>query len=451
MCRLIQLERKSVLEVDQRPHRTAQRSAKDERLGMNYQNNLRIWLPVLALAGWIPAGRGVAQVPRPLERLGRLYGVYWGDGYHACDCSGVRPLADLPPSSARATAVSRQLPIGPAHRRGATFYDRFDASHRSNCSSAACDSGQCDAGGWTTDSHDVGQFGADQPSGIYLSPSAQMTDSQFPESAEMVDLPSFAGPPEAEFVPPAPKLTAPQSTEPKRIPTKPMVTTGSAGNSAAEQEPDDRNREASGDRRPVKQDQPSAAIENQLPPSTDVLLSSQPAWILPLASIDQTPQRPTTAEAQPGPVARASQTPLAINPLHTSPEPEAADKTAQQDTQAAKISPTSIDEPTWLGGPEQPLAATKPAELARQPRRLGAATIVDSSRQTSIAPMSRPSRLGASTETVISARPGRLGNQSLSGSLPGSANPFENRPVVDMAKRVSDSEAGFVRQPSQLK
>ncbi len=34
---------------------------------------------------------------RPLQRLGRCLGVGWGDGYHACDSSGCRPGADLPP------------------------------------------------------------------------------------------------------------------------------------------------------------------------------------------------------------------------------------------------------------------------------------------------------------------------------------------------------------------
>ncbi len=38
-----------------------------------------------------------AEIPNKLQQLGRACGVGWGDGYHACRCSGFRPGADLPP------------------------------------------------------------------------------------------------------------------------------------------------------------------------------------------------------------------------------------------------------------------------------------------------------------------------------------------------------------------
>ncbi|MEM6689470.1 MAG: hypothetical protein AAF664_08595 [Planctomycetota bacterium] len=34
----------------------------------------------------------------PIDKAGRLFGVGWGDGYHACASSGYRCLADLPPA-----------------------------------------------------------------------------------------------------------------------------------------------------------------------------------------------------------------------------------------------------------------------------------------------------------------------------------------------------------------
>ncbi|WP_182865083.1 hypothetical protein [Stieleria mannarensis] len=57
----------------------------------------------LALATWtlsagihsIPDAR--ADHPATLQRVGRLLGVGWGDGYHVCRDGGCRPGADLPP------------------------------------------------------------------------------------------------------------------------------------------------------------------------------------------------------------------------------------------------------------------------------------------------------------------------------------------------------------------
>ncbi len=83
-----------------------------------------------------------AGFPESLERGGRLYGCGWGDGYHSCHSSGVRPLADLPPRSYAArvgtpqeriagcpTCRPRMLPsVDPitTPRGPETFYHRFD-------------------------------------------------------------------------------------------------------------------------------------------------------------------------------------------------------------------------------------------------------------------------------------------------------------------------------------
>jgi len=95
--------------------------------------------------------RAQAGFPETFDRTGRLIGSGWGDGYHSCHSSGVRPLANLPPRSyaARvgtfgekiagcATCGPRALPgVGPITAPGGpqTFYHRFDlyaaqVSHR---------------------------------------------------------------------------------------------------------------------------------------------------------------------------------------------------------------------------------------------------------------------------------------------------------------------------------
>ncbi len=80
-----------------------------------------------------------AEFPRPLETAGRLHGVCWGDGYHACASSGVRLGADLPPKSYSASygARSQVKPMGIVHRIGATYYDRFDAANARACGACA--------------------------------------------------------------------------------------------------------------------------------------------------------------------------------------------------------------------------------------------------------------------------------------------------------------------------
>ncbi|EMI53720.1 hypothetical protein RSSM_04861 [Rhodopirellula sallentina SM41] len=93
----------------------------------------------------------MAGFPETIQRSGRLCGCGWGDGYHACHSSGVRPLADLPPRSYAArtgtpaeriagcpTCRPRPLPgVDPitSPRGPETFYHRFDqyaaqVSHR---------------------------------------------------------------------------------------------------------------------------------------------------------------------------------------------------------------------------------------------------------------------------------------------------------------------------------
>ncbi|PHQ34221.1 hypothetical protein [Rhodopirellula bahusiensis] len=47
--------------------------------------------------GW--TGTSSAGFPEMVERVGRFCGCSWGDGYHTCHSSGMRPMANLPPRS----------------------------------------------------------------------------------------------------------------------------------------------------------------------------------------------------------------------------------------------------------------------------------------------------------------------------------------------------------------
>ena len=61
-----------------------------------------------------------------IDRLGRYLGAGWGDGYHACNGSGRRLGADIPPVGAR--TISRRTDMIDTME---TFYDRFDARQTS--------------------------------------------------------------------------------------------------------------------------------------------------------------------------------------------------------------------------------------------------------------------------------------------------------------------------------
>lgn len=78
----------------------------------------------------ILCGQAAADVRERFERLERLHGFGWGDGYHSCYDAGPRLFADLPPrpyaSGARQPSHHGCSNCFPAPAP-ATFYDRFDA------------------------------------------------------------------------------------------------------------------------------------------------------------------------------------------------------------------------------------------------------------------------------------------------------------------------------------
>ncbi|WP_197169047.1 hypothetical protein [Novipirellula galeiformis] len=62
-----------------------------------HASSVTIFAAMFAVCVLGGAGTAEADVPNPLQQFGRMVGAGWGDGYHACKCSGFRPLADLPP------------------------------------------------------------------------------------------------------------------------------------------------------------------------------------------------------------------------------------------------------------------------------------------------------------------------------------------------------------------
>lgn len=98
-------------------------------------------LSAIVLFAMIPTTVSVGGFPEAIERGGRFCGRGYGDGYHACYSSGMRPLANLPPRSfaARVGTMDEKIqgcetcrprplpgvePIG--YRKPETFYHRFD-------------------------------------------------------------------------------------------------------------------------------------------------------------------------------------------------------------------------------------------------------------------------------------------------------------------------------------
>ncbi len=108
----------------------------------------RFFIAAVAVGGLVPAcsmvsdGIAMAEHPQPANRLGRVAGAGWSDGYHACESSGARLLADLPPvgyaqrMDLNRTRLATHCPQ--ASTAPATYYDHFDRA----CDEAAAYSEQ---------------------------------------------------------------------------------------------------------------------------------------------------------------------------------------------------------------------------------------------------------------------------------------------------------------------
>ncbi len=86
------------------------------------------WLIAIAASLLWPATDSFAEITTPINQLGRIVGAGWGDGYHACQTSGLRLGADLPPRSYSQRATGRSTQGAHWQAGGvANFYDDFDA------------------------------------------------------------------------------------------------------------------------------------------------------------------------------------------------------------------------------------------------------------------------------------------------------------------------------------
>lgn len=100
----------------------------------------RAWLRIAVISATLASTASpIAMVAgEPVQRLGRTWGVGWGDGYHACNDSGLRLLDDLPPRSYSVSQRHRHAHgVGMRHSTGATYYDHFDA-HQSGVPCDRC-------------------------------------------------------------------------------------------------------------------------------------------------------------------------------------------------------------------------------------------------------------------------------------------------------------------------
>ena len=91
-----------------------------------------------------------AEITAPLHRLGRACGFGWGDGYHACRCSGIRPGADLPPRSYCQNCNRHVVDgrcgcgvIGPVSETGVAYRGRC-ATRTITSPYSSCDGPSCD-------------------------------------------------------------------------------------------------------------------------------------------------------------------------------------------------------------------------------------------------------------------------------------------------------------------
>lgn len=152
---------------------------------------------------------------RPVERLGRWSGYGWGDGYHACESSGFRLVADLPPRSFSSTFGHKTNKCGNkscghhgCNGCGGTFYHRFDAANAAMCDQSPCDGLGCDAAyGFQAMHGDSLLSAADEDFAALPTPSAlpDVTDSD-------LDLPFIAKSQRSRLASTEPSKASPRTT-----------------------------------------------------------------------------------------------------------------------------------------------------------------------------------------------------------------------------------------------
>jgi hypothetical protein len=171
---------------------------------MNLQFRRAVLVVILTVAASLPAATGRGQIAGTLERAGRLHGLCWGDGYHACQSSGVRPLADLPPRTVAPTASIVSHPKRHKHRpsKRATYYDHFDARRQADWVAEPCENCVVNEG-WEEDREAV-QIDSQPPATEIPAPIVEPQPAPNPQPQQ-----------EPELIPAAP--AAPAAAQPVRL------------------------------------------------------------------------------------------------------------------------------------------------------------------------------------------------------------------------------------------
>jgi hypothetical protein len=334
----------------------------------------KVWIRVFTAAAILGPTLAPAELPQPLQRLGRVHGVGWGDGYHVCERSGIRLMADLPPHSHAGHTTARR-PI-------ATFYDHFDAG-RSGCDQTGC---SCDS---------VTVIRGSEVMQVPLQPADSQPKSDNKESlpaAPKTALPQQRDLPKPTIVPtPAPELPSPADSSSQRQSLKLTTPVAVA---------------------------PQATPRAQRPePTTPIKLSQTPRDIVPIHPGFGTEVVGSTAGNH-NPL-QPDQRSNTATPKLVMPSPEQA---IQQLTTAAAGAAKPAATPA-IAQQTTPQAAAKPvvASINHAPKR--------------------PHRLGSNEKTPV------LSIQDSPGSMV-QANPFMDRPVLELARRRESTAGEVIYQPT---
>lgn len=163
----------------------------------------------------------------PFNQAGRLFGICWSDGYHACASSGIRPGADFPPASYSESQGCAPMPVVQSyshqfHTGGATFYDRFDMTNPRAGIGCGCDGTTIPS---MYGSEVILQTSPPEKAIMPPTPAPEIQQSRNPSSSRFADIgPSFDYPSIDRTAPPGVLLTeTPNRIVPSHPGDRPIV------------------------------------------------------------------------------------------------------------------------------------------------------------------------------------------------------------------------------------
>lgn len=402
--------------------------------------NIRSWCNgLVVLATLAMTVQALAQIPRPIERLGRLHGVGWGDGYHACKSSGICLTNDLPPKSA--TKLSGNL-------RGNTFYDHFDRGHCDGCDSTYAVSGRSVMDGPMMIQPPVSQS--------YPSMQGRVPETRQPTPATEPKQPTPAAKPKKAKQPkpadiPAPTPELPETAEELPTPAQPKM------NELPVPAPEELPAPAQDLPAPNELPAPANLPEpSELPAPANSSFNQVEQLIGPLSMAPNRKPRPTRpAGPQTGVAAD-----LASNPrlrIGFDGSPAASDASVPSFARTPirpRVSLTATPRSIEMQHPgNRPAVPTRSRNLGSPARIAATAKRTETPQLAMPAPLTeqlirqpvakrRPQRLGAATEM-----PGRVAMERSEDGV--RRNPFvDSKPVVEMARQRSFDSNAVIYQPA---